>query len=244
MSFILEALKKSERQRQGQNGSELKVRKRTLSLTSNQPARRYLWLLTGLLPLLLLCGWWLFSAMDATLEKPAEQFLATSAPLSSLPKETESPVASSTQPSVAVAESAPVPSLYISPPAVAASTTSAQDSLPAAEPRRLDVVAATESIKTDKAVATVISEKSQLRASDKRPLYLDLSRDLRDRMPPLAMSMHFYNREPNRRLVRINDRLLREGDLVSRDLELVEITPTGVILDFLGKVFELPGSGR
>jgi hypothetical protein len=44
--------------------------------------------------------------------------------------------------------------------------------------------------------------------------------------------------------VRINDRLLREGDWVGRDMELVEITPTGVILDFLGKSFELLGSNR
>jgi general secretion pathway protein B len=63
-------------------------------------------------------------------------------------------------------------------------------------------------------------------------------------MSPLAMSMHFYNSEPNRRLVRINDQLLREGDWVSRDLELVEIAPNGVILDFLGTSFELPASKR
>jgi hypothetical protein len=56
--------------------------------------------------------------------------------------------------------------------------------------------------------------------------------------------MHFYNSEPNRRLVRINDQLLREGDWVSRDLELVEITQNGVVLDFLGTAFELRGSKR
>ncbi len=249
MSFILEALKKSEQQRQEKNASEQKVRKRTLSLTSSQPGRNYYWLLAALLPLVLLCGWWLYSETNSTRKRLAEQSLATSAPLVSQSKEAESPVilpatlASATQQPVA-AEPAPVPSIYISPPVVPAKTKSVKDYELAAESRRLDAVAATEIITIDKPVATVVIEQSQPQASDGLPLYTDLSRELRDRMPALVMSMHFYNREPNRRLVRINDRLLHEGDLVSQNLELVEITPTGVILDFLGKAFKLPGSHR
>ena len=53
------------------------------------------------------------------------------------------------------------------------------------------------------------------------------------------MSMHFYNKGPHRRLVRINDLLLQEGHWVDRDLQLVEITATGATLDFLGKPFEM-----
>jgi hypothetical protein len=44
--------------------------------------------------------------------------------------------------------------------------------------------------------------------------------------------------------VRINDRLMREGDWVRSELELVEITPNGVILDYMGQFFELHGTGR
>ena len=71
------------------------------------------------------------------------------------------------------------------------------------------------------------------------PLFKDLSTELRGRMPRLDMSMHFYTPASERRLVRINNRLLREGDWVSGEVEIVEITPTGVILDFLGKNFKL-----
>ena len=77
------------------------------------------------------------------------------------------------------------------------------------------------------------------KGSSTLPLYSDLSMGLRERMPHLDMSMHFYTPVSERRLVRINNRLLREGDWVSGEVEIVEITPTGVILNFLGKDFKL-----
>ena len=70
MSFILEALKKSEQQRQQKNASQQKVRKRTLSLPSHQSNRRLYWILTGLLSIALLCGWWLYSNTEQSLEQP------------------------------------------------------------------------------------------------------------------------------------------------------------------------------
>ena len=63
-------------------------------------------------------------------------------------------------------------------------------------------------------------------------------------MPPMSMSMHFYNKDPDLRLVRSNDLLLHEGDWVDRDLQLVEITSTGATLDFLGKSFEMRSARR
>jgi hypothetical protein len=94
----------------------------------------------------------------------------------------------------------------------------------------------------DEQVATISIEQPQLRDSGDIPLYQDLSKGLRDRMPP--MSMHFYNKDRDRRLVRINDLLLHEGDWVDRDLQLVEITATSATLDFLGKSFEMRSTRR
>lgn len=96
----------------------------------------------------------------------------------------------------------------------------------------------------DEHVATVSIEQPQLRDSGDIPLYQELSEELRDRMPPMSMSMHFYNKDPDRRLLRINDLLLHEGDWVDRDLQLVEITGTGATLDFLGKSFEMRSARR
>ena len=82
------------------------------------------------------------------------------------------------------------------------------------------------------------------RTASQLPLYNDLSRELRAQMPILDMSMHFYTPEPGRRMVRINDHLLHEGNWVDSNLQLVEITTTGAILDFLGKSFELRRARR
>jgi general secretion pathway protein B len=77
------------------------------------------------------------------------------------------------------------------------------------------------------------------------PLYTELSRGLRERMPQLEMSLHFYTDEPQRRLTRINNRILREGDWVNQDVQLVEITPTGAVLDYLGtKTFIMQCASR
>ncbi len=266
MSFILEALKKSEQQRQEQNvPQQKKVRNRTLALPSSRSARRSYWLLAALLPLLLLGGgWWIYNEMNPTLEPiPGLSLEKSARSETSLLKEPEPAVANPVQvandlhhPIVAAkepvlaAEAAPVPSIYVSAPPVPARSPSTQQQRLTVERRQADVAADAE-MNADEAVATVVFDQSQPvdnlaqdSGTTQLPRYSDLSRDLRERMSPLAMSMHFYNSEPNRRLVRINDQLLREGDWVSRDLELVEITPSGVILDFLGTSFELLGSKR
>ena len=259
MSFILEALKKSEQQRQDLNAPQQQVRKRTLSLQSRRTERRLMtWLVAGLVPLGLLGGWWLYSQTYPVLERPPEQPLASDSPAATSPPKqpalvviTPAPVPLPLRP-VAAAEPAPVPSAYVAAPAVRVKTPPAEGPGPALETQPTGLVS-TGVMKADEQVATVVVAPTQSQALDSMPLesgagqmpsYGDLSGALRDRMPPLAMSMHFYNKDPVRRLVRINDRLLREGDWVGRDVELVEITPTGVILDFLGKSFELLSSNR
>jgi hypothetical protein len=268
MSFILEALKKSEQQRQEQNEpQQKKVRNRTLTLTLSRSSQRSYWLLAALLTLLLLGGgWWLYKETNPTLEPLSELSLEKSARSeTSLPKEPEPAVTNPVpvtndlqQPTVATkaapvlaAEAAPVPSIYVSVPVVPVRSPSTKEQKLAVERRQADVAAAEEMLKADEPVATVLIEQSQPvdnlaqeSGTVLLPRYAGLSLDLRERMSPLAMSMHFYNSEPNRRLVRINGQLLREGDWVNRDLELVEIAPNGVILDFLGTAFELPASKR
>jgi len=259
MSFILEALKKSEQQRQEQNASPQQLRKRTLSLQARRSERRLLpWLVAGLVPLVLLGGWWFYRATGPLPVPTPEVPKTASIPAATSPvKEPEpavttpAPLESTPPQPAAAAEPAPVPSVYVAAPPVKAKVAVEQRHEPAEQPQRIDALPVTEVTKTDEPVAATVEATAaqsidpppEARAGQ-MPRYSDLSSGLRQRMPALAMSMHFYNNDPDRRLVRINDRLLREGDWVGSDLELVEITPTGVILDFLGKTFELPGSNR
>ncbi len=249
MSFILEALKKSERQRQEQKALPPKVRSRTLSLTSNPTGRRPYWLLAGILPLVLFCGWWLFSETEAPVAPHAVVNPSTS--VAAAPTVAVTPEPAVVTPSLAIPaqqpvsfiEPAPVPREAVLSPPVSGHISSEQSFTPQNE-----IFTDKESATSNQSVVAAVIEASEPQAESRElqelPLYLDLSMALRDRMPPIAMSMHYYTAVPARRMVRINNRLLHEGDWVNDDLEVVEITPSGAILDFLGKSFELRSAGR
>lgn len=51
-------------------------------------------------------------------------------------------------------------------------------------------------------------------------------------IPPLTFASHIYSSDPRSRLVSINGRLSREGDRVGNDLVLLAITEEGVVLEF------------
>lgn len=243
MSFILEALKKSEQQRQ-QGDAQQQVRQRTLAIKAHRSSRRAYWLLTGIIPLALFACWWFYPAVELPIVKPVtvvkEKLSSQSQPRTVetavvkvdepvMEAPTVDPVAKPTV--IKEVPSAPVPD-YTSAPVIQ-------------EPKQ-GVLASVKPEKVTQPVATVVIEQAQPQAVKpvELPFYLDLSRALRDQMPRLAMSMHFYTDNPDRRLVRINDRLLHEGDWMNDDLQVVEITPSGATLDFMGKAFEMRNPGR
>lgn len=61
--------------------------------------------------------------------------------------------------------------------------------------------------------------------------------------PDLNVSMHFYNPVEDRSLVRINGQLLHEGDSVDGTMVVTQITPTGAIVDYRGRLYELKRPG-
>jgi general secretion pathway protein B len=245
MSFILEALKKSEQQRQ-QGDAPLQVRKRTLSMKTQRSGRQPYWILIVAVALVLCGTLWFYS----TKGMPTGQTIASDpvvTPAASLSqsrvvdqgtnKEAEAAIRmQAVQPveKSAVARShlsAPVPD-YASEPVIQ-------------EPKQSELVSVKAEKVTQPVVNVVIEQaEPQVATAEELPFYLDLSRGLREQMPRLSMSMHFYTDNPGRRLVRINDRLLHEGDWVSDDLQIVEITPSGANLDLLGKAFEMRSPSR
>ena len=154
---------------------------------------------------------------------------------------------------VATGEPAPVPRDVFASQTVSLIKASRQSYKPAAKPRRTDATTAKRKMKADEQIASVVIEQPEPQNIDamslkpkveQLPRYLGLSRELRDMMPRLAMSMHFFTSTPSRRLVRINNHLLHEGDWLGSDLQVVEITAKGAILDFLGKLFVMRSPGR
>lgn len=232
MSFILEALKKSEQQRLQNNTPQQEVCKRTLSLSSRRSRRWSSWLVAGFLPLVLLSGWWFYRGSEPATLAPAPAVNGASHAPSSL---------NQPRPSEPTAD----PQDFVSAQAPQSGDFSAEDSTPIpAESRALSTPPARvhgstprKIMETAERVTTGVGEQPEARSQENLPLYLDLSKELRDRIPRLAMSMHYHSADPGRRLVRINDRLLHEGDWLSSELHVVEITSTGAILDFQGKSF-------
>ncbi|MFC1780034.1 general secretion pathway protein GspB [Thermodesulfobacteriota bacterium] len=264
MSFILEALKKSEQQRQQKNPPSKKGHKRILSLqASPSGGRLFPWLVFGLLSLIVFSGGWYYTQTDATQMSPSEviqstnsahtQKVATSDTETNNPAETNTPTPVILQPEIAkaapqTASAAPQPAITVEPAPVPRSLGSPTTTQSAPLSGRIFSTADRKIQTIEAPVETVVIAQPEPQEpsneafnpdSTRLPLYSDLSSELRNRIAPVNMSMHFYNKDPNRSLVRINDRLLREGDWVSRELELVEITPAGVILGFKGKIFEL-----
>jgi general secretion pathway protein B len=62
----------------------------------------------------------------------------------------------------------------------------------------------------------------------------ELPPSVRQELPAMKISVHAYSSNPGARLVSIDNRILREGDFVVPGLELEEITPDGMIFGYKG----------
>lgn len=58
-------------------------------------------------------------------------------------------------------------------------------------------------------------------------------------LPDLSLSLHYYNPEPAARLVNVRGRTVKEGDELTPGLKLEEITPEGALFSFQGYRFRI-----
>lgn len=83
-------------------------------------------------------------------------------------------------------------------------------------------------------------------AQDQRVMTMaELPLAIQQEIPAMSVSVHAYSDQPRNRLVRINERMLREGGDVAPGLRLEQITPDGMILSYKGYRFSrgVRGSG-
>lgn len=76
-------------------------------------------------------------------------------------------------------------------------------------------------------------------AEDLLPDYMQLPYSMRQELPKVTISVHFYAHSPASRKVNVNGRMMREGQYVSPVLKLEQITVDGVIFDYKGRRFEM-----
>ena len=71
----------------------------------------------------------------------------------------------------------------------------------------------------------------------------DLTLGQRQGLPPLKMSVHFYNRDVARRFVIVDGQRLEENGVAGNELWARDITPEGVVMEYRNVRFLLPRIG-
>ena len=224
MSFILDALKKSEERRR-QHEEAHQPRQKLLDLSWSGSRRGPVWLLLVVLLGALAGGWWL---RGASLQPPPESLpVAPAAP----PRPVAAAVGSETPPALEPYRPAPFAPVPVGSLGETASPVSGKT--PVTAERAVPVAVR----------APVSAPGGKSPEARPRPVASGIPAALRGRMSSLTMSLHFYTEEPARRMVRIDNRIVREGQVVADQLVLEEITPSGAIFSFAGERFAVPGPG-
>ena len=71
------------------------------------------------------------------------------------------------------------------------------------------------------------------------PSLNELPYELQQSIPDLVISVHIYNVVKSARKVRVNGKLLHQGDALGDDLIIQEITSYGVIFNYSGELFKM-----
>jgi general secretion pathway protein B len=214
MSFILDALKKSEADRQQHSGSEFAD-----VPTSPQPASvpRWLWVVGLLLAINLL-------VLISLLLRP------------------DSPTSNAVTPmqhASTAANAAAVPIKPEPPPSFKEQVASARSNPPVQQPEVAAVEARANT--ADPIQSVLISQQPDtIPASSLYPTMQEVRVRGTINLPDLHLDIHVFSLKPDDRFVFINMSKLREGSTLTEGPVVKEITPDGVVLRHEGQTFLLP----
>ena len=210
MSYILDALRKSDQQRR-RNAAPTLLTLQPSAVVRKRPA----YVTYGLLAVILIGGGVVIGWLRPWQSEPATVKPVESKPVESKPVESK-PIESKPGPAAPVASEI---ASHVKPDNVLPEANSLASGKTAPPPeRRVDIAAA------DAAGETVVE-------MDKLPT------SIREEVSKITISVHAYSNTPGKRLVGIGRRILHEGDYVIPGLKLEEITPDGMILGYKGYRF-------
>jgi len=224
MSYILEALKKSERERKLGEVPRLDTHQQAGNTEPAKPARTWLVpvLLVNTLLLAGLLGYLVLSSPESPGRPQAgEEPIATagqpSAELAAVPRPAE--------PAAEVPQPGPWPGLSPEQPAEppVSPATPGPTAPPAASPLTLPPPDRVE----------------PLAPLEPAPRLSELPAAVREQITPPKLEIHVYSESPGRRFVMIGGRQYHEGDRLPGELRLEEITPTGAVLSRHGQAFRI-----
>ncbi len=218
MSFILEALKKSEQKRRNEGKqAPPSIHERT-SLQTGKSKR----IIIILLGLLVVIGVGLLSYIVFLQQSdPVNSELVVTPRNSTLPAQRSKPV--SVPPAQIAEEIKPSPSLVSPDPRPKPQVVAKQQQQFEVQPKQKPVI---------------VDSASKLRNEEKIYLFDQLPISVSNGIPALKMMLHAYNRnDASASLVQLNGQILREGDSVTTQIRLQQITAEGVVLRYDGYSF-------
>jgi general secretion pathway protein B len=232
MSFILDALKKSESDRQRQSGPalfEVKVAPRRLGLP------------TWAIAIGVLLGINLIIVMWMLLRHPSHPEAANAA----APVTTQASAPASTPAPLPVPVPVPVPAAPAPAPAASvptpvANAAQAQGLPPASLPAAGNADTNPEDLAPASEPAPLLGSHVKRGTAEGVPLYQDAAVVPGTHIPQLRLDLHVYAARPEERFVMINMKKLREGDTLPEGVRVESITPEGAILSYSGSRFMLP----
>lgn len=247
MSYILEALKKLEQKRHQEEAPKALTFRGDLAKETKRKRSFWPYIVIALLVingglLSLWAGFWR-SADTSRHQRSAEP--------RSAPHNTPSQVPVLSTPSVRQTTPSPGP-----PPKISEKTSEIQPQAPAGKTLSQPSARPSSPSKTEEAVPAKPARPRESSPSRPEPHakvrterktapdgrihnVKDLPPDIRNGLPELKMSVHFFDTDPQGRFAIINNRTLKEGMAVTPGLKLETITATGVVLNAQGHRFLL-----
>lgn len=233
MSYILDALKKSDQQRQRGATPTLQAVQTTMAAPKRPSSIHYGLLAAVLLGAGILIGW----LRPWQVEQPPSEAepIASKLPVS-IPQQT-APALLPAAPEIARRAAQefpvpdPVPAVQSVPKADAAKPDDALAPVSAAVPSAAAPMQETHRTEKPASPAAVEQERRVMPMAELPP-------QIRQEIPAMAVQLHAYSSNPAERLVNIDFRRLREGAYVTPGLRLEQITPDGMIFNYKGYRFE------
>lgn len=238
MSFILDALKKSESDRQRQSGPSL------FEVKVAAPRRRLpVWAIAiaVLLGINVIVVSWILLRHAARPASPATASSASPAVSATVVAARTATATAGVRPAARASGTTAAPAPQNAPqPAPASSAPAPTPEAPAPGTVRVEGqgAAAGESpavAPTGSAAATAPQEEGQA-----LPLYQQLAAAPGAGLPRLHLDLHVYASDPRNRYVMINMHRLQEGDALPDGVQVIAIRPDGVVLSYRGSQFLLP----
>lgn len=235
MSYILDALNKSEQERKRRDAPDLAtIHRRPVTA----PVSRSIWpWMFGLVVLVNLGfgAYWLWHDQNGE-------------PTASTPNSIDSARTKGLAAQNAAATSASKPTPQPAPQPAPMPAADTRMSNPTTE-QDAGVPASGSSSKNDAPPAGVLVTPQDLARGPARPAPADtgeapmriseLPENIQRQIPDMVFSSHIYADDPTFRMVNINGKIMHEGDMVTNGLQLVRITEDGVVLNYRQYTFEV-----